>query len=309
MESPQDVNFIRHFNTYLNFFLITPWVTFDDNFTQKPTLAKVYGSFLITSRGFLIIYVKQDKLFVLFDGTDLLSQQIINTLTVTVLEALVFLSIAKSAFFDNENWRQLFENFSVLEEHLQQASQEEKTVQFYVRHFTKHLIFLTFSGYFTWMYSQTFKISLLSALIISPVTSYYYEFLTVCLLISVVEAFRNRFKCLNKKLLIVFDESELVKEAKLFAQGDRILNETVQIFNNVFSYKIILVILHCALVVIHALNTFYITVFVYNYKSIHFLIGGSSGLCYLFVSILIFRKFLSRLYHVLVHHFGHHFAH
>ena len=291
--SPQDVNFIRHFNTFLNFFLITPWIVFDNKFTWKPKLAKFYGTTLLLSRGLLIFYQSQDKLFVSFYRKGLLSQQIINILTLIVLETLVCSSIAKSAFFDNENWRLLFENFYFLEKHLHGVSEEKKPFQFYLSRFAKHLIFLTLAGYFTWIYSKIFRISILTAVIATPIMYYYYEFLTFCLLSSLVEAFRNRYKYLNKKLLIVLSASELVQEANTFALDYQILSESVQIFNNIFSYKIILIILHCALTVINALDTFYAAVFVYKNKSVvlHLLVGTTCVLCYLLVSITLFRKF------------------
>ena len=224
--SEQDVIFLRHFNKYLNVFLITPWL-FDKKTFKKSMVSKLYGSFLIMCVVFWLYYVLQDDHFLSTLQLGLVSQQIITVLRLTVLLTLTCLTIIKSGFYDCEKWRLLFDNFSVLDKHLQGVIEEKKIVKFYGLNFAKHLVYLTQLGHFLWINSTSAKVSLLKSILITPFIYYYYEFLTVCLLVTVLEVVKNRYKYLNKKLLILTTKSEFVQEANNTAKDYQILNESV----------------------------------------------------------------------------------
>ncbi|KAJ3647929.1 hypothetical protein Zmor_019775 [Zophobas morio] len=290
--SMQDINFIRRYKVYLNIFMIVPWAAFDHKSVRKPILAKFYASVLIICKTLWLFCVLK------YSDVDadlekrLFSEQVVFSLTVTVLVVLVCSSIVKSAFFDNKNWILLFQNFYILDKHLKSVTEEKNIGRCYAKIFIKHLLFITLLGHGVWIFSTSAKFSFLKLFLFVPVIHLYYEFLTVSVLIILVEAFKSRYKLLSHKVLIFSNKNRLVQETKTIAQNYQILGETVQIFNGIFGYKIILIILHCALEVIRILNTCYAGFFVdkSNFISVHLLI---SNICLLFyIGYVIFAIIL-----------------
>ena len=165
----QDLNFIRYINTYLNIFLITPWTAFDKKSTWKPILAKLYGTFLILCLGFRGCYLFQDDALISIFQEGLVSTKILNALTLMVLEIFVCLCVVRSAFFDNENWRLILENFCLVDKHLHGTLVEEKTVKFYGKRLIGHVTVVAMLG---WAYSYIVNFPVLKSLILGPIIHY-----------------------------------------------------------------------------------------------------------------------------------------
>ena len=288
--STPDVDFIRHLSTYWNFFLITPWL-FDKKATWKPLLAKLYSSFLIVCNALWVFHLTQDDHFNSIFNNELLSQQITKALVTIVLVTNVSLSVVKSAFFDNNNWRLIFDNFRLLDKHSQGVRKDDKISKFYVDCFIKNLIFFAFARCFIWTWENGVNYSAFGVFLISPTIYFYYEFLTTYLLIILVEAFKQRYKFLKKRLMLLATKCGFVHETRTLTRDCQILSETAQIFNAIFGYKIIFMLIHCALEIIGVLNTFYASFFVYKTKnkeksiSFQILAAHLCLVCYLLVSL------------------------
>ena len=252
-----DVKFISQFCTFLNFFLITPWYDFNKNSVFKPTLVKFYGCLLFFLKMLWVFYITTDENFVSSFQNESLSNTVIYVSKVTITTILVFVTIVKSAFVDNDKWKLIFTNLCLLDKHLQGVSKTTKIGKLYATCLAKHLIYVTFVLYSVLAWRHIIKISMLKFLIVAPFLDLYVEFLIVCLVITLVDAIKRRYKFLNKKLLYVCGGPTLLQETKILAQDYRILSETIQIFSSLFGYKIILVFLHCGLQVISTLNSCY----------------------------------------------------
>ena len=85
-----------------------------------------------------------------------------------------------------------------------------------------------------------------------------YEFLIVLLLTALVQAFEVRYKDLNERLMKLSNNGTTFQELLSLAQSYRILGETVDIFNELFGYQLVLIIFHCGLQMVQCLNLVFV---------------------------------------------------
>ena len=152
------------------------WAAFDHKSVWKPILTKFYATVLIICKTLWLFYVLK------YSDADadlekrLFSQQVVFSLTVTVLVVLVCSSIVKSAFFDNKNWILLFQNFYILDKHLKSVTEEKNIGRCYAKIFIKHLLFITLLGHGVWIFSTSAKFSFLKLFLFFPVIHLYWVF-------------------------------------------------------------------------------------------------------------------------------------
>ncbi|KAJ3647927.1 hypothetical protein Zmor_019773 [Zophobas morio] len=271
--SIKDINFIRPFNFYLNLLFITPWNNFDKNSKNKPLVAHVYGFCLIVLKILRLIYVATDTIHS-FSETMFFSQLFFVLSTNVVLVILTLLTIVKSMFLDSNNWNLLYKHLHFIDKNLHNVGVIETKIwsNFYCKFLIKHTIFIIGLCYILYTWIQLLKVSVFKVFLTYPILELYYDFLVIVLFSTLVEAFKSRYNDLSGTLSQIFASGD-ERALKTLAQLYRILGDTIDIFNKIFGYQIILIILRCGLMVITVLNNGFL-LFVFmdtKYVSYHYI--------------------------------------
>ena len=118
---------------------------------------------------------------------------------------------------------------------------------FYFTFFLKQLVFFvgTCAGQYVW--ADLMQLSILKVIIPTCMFECYYEFFLIIVINALVQSFKSRYQDLNRRVLIVFQETKTVQKWRALAQDYRILGETVDVFNKMFGWQIVLMMFHFGL--------------------------------------------------------------
>ncbi|KAJ3647925.1 hypothetical protein Zmor_019771 [Zophobas morio] len=255
--SIHDIDFLQNFFNYLQFFFVTPWYDIEKNCVRKPTYCRLYGCCILLL----------DILWFCACIIDAAAQQAIENLlpcqkvlyslrTITLL-LLVLFTILKN-FWNFENWGTLFRNFHYVDIKLKNLGRKEPKIlrNFYWLFLVKHVAFFTPVVYISCDMLINLKMTLLTILQTGSIMFVYYEFLVIVLWLSLIESFKARYESLNRKLVAARKRHSIL-EVRNLAQLYGILGETVETFNKLFGYQILLIIFHFMLELVICLNFFF----------------------------------------------------
>ena len=237
------------FFIYLNLFLITPWYDFDKNSFYRPRLSKLYGCCLIITKvGLITLSLMTGSLQEIFRGL-VPSQKIIYSIAFIDLVLLTVITIIKSCFLDRSNWNKLLKNYHYIDKKI---SQDNFGLSWKL--LRKQLIFLVVASYNLYVQSKTHDLSLIKIFPVLSLPYIYYKFMIVTLSEIVVEKVKNGYVYLNRNLENCSQRATFLDEVRILTQDYRILGETVDIYNQLFGYQMILIVFHCGLDVVSSLN-------------------------------------------------------
>ena len=294
--SIKDINFIVPLYNYLGIFLVTPWYDFQKNDVYRPNWCKLYGFLLITVNFLWVTYTVMDTTIDQMSPYFLLSQKFIFWTCYINLLTINILTILKSCFCDGRNWKRLFQNFKYLDKNLYNKENAEDCLlnNFYCRLVIEHAFFAFVMIYQLYVWSKFFDRSIVKIACISSLKETYYLFLVILLLRGLVQAFKSRYEDLNEKLANVKKEIKIRDSLRQINKEYRVLGETVEIFNNIFGYQILLIIFHGGLALVNCLNISFVSYTIAGrHLSQHLLLSNISLLvlisvsdCFVIVAIL-----------------------
>ena len=230
--SVKDINFLRPFTWYLNFFLVAPWYDFHKNSIYKPSLAKLYGILLIFLKISWMLYCMSQQTLLRNISLNVLHvQSFIFTFAAVNSTFLLVFTIIKSSFGDTTNWKTLITKLKFVDLKLQNTGRTDRTIKnFYYRVILQHFLFVGAVTAHVLFWTQVFSIEIVKICLVSLI-DYYFQFLVMILINAYIESFNSRYKDLNTKLMVTYKTDKLVKKINDLAQEYRVLGETVTIFS------------------------------------------------------------------------------
>lgn len=243
--SIRDINFIRHFYIYLNIFLITPWYDFEKNAFYKPKLQTFYGIFLLLLTTIRVFYILLEKnVYTVYD--QLLRSQKFAWFTFYVLiTSISLVAILKICFVDQKEWKLLLTNLQYIDTKLKNKGKVEKNPlkRFYFTLFLKHVFFVAITVLETSVWYTIFQFPIVQLLLFSATFEGYIEYLIIVLVQSLVQSLEIRYIDLNKRAVKI-SRNKKISQLRSLTHDFRILGQTVDIFNKLFGYHIILILWH-----------------------------------------------------------------
>lgn len=247
--STKDMNFIRPLFTYLKLFQLVPWYDFDKNCIPHPNLSKLYSIALIILQ---VVTLIGDKSFYKLQESFFFSQRLILTGLYTTVFLLIILTIIKSSFWDEENFRKIITNLQFIDSKL--LNNGSTGGRFYLNFLIKHLAFFLLGIYVLSVWCEMLNVPLWKMIVYCGFINVYREFLLTFLLYAFVECFKVRYEEINAKLVKIEKKEKFIEEVTNLCQYYRLLGETLDVFNSTFGYQIVLIIFFNGFQMIDSLN-------------------------------------------------------
>ncbi|KAJ3648127.1 hypothetical protein Zmor_019958 [Zophobas morio] len=253
--SIKDINFMKYLFLFLNLFLITPWYDFDRNVSYSVKLQRVYGIILLLAAIARLTYVTIDLHRFIYIARVSVSESFTWYSICVILVLITCTVIFKSCFLDVGKWKLLFTNLRCVDRSLNNVGKVEANFSksFYFSFFLQQVLFLIGIGFGEYTWSDHMRFPLLQIIIITCACEMYYEFLLVLLINALVRSFKSRYQDLNRRTLMVSRETKIVQRIRSLAQDYRILGETIDLFNEIFGWPLLLMILHFGLEMVNTL--------------------------------------------------------
>ena len=242
-------NFLPFLFSYLNVFLIAPRYDFTNERFHETILTKIQGCCLIFTSLILTAAAIITESVENFFGMLIPSEKILYILTSTTLLALTLTTITKSAFLDVKNWKTLLTNYQYIDKKV--ATRES---HLYYKFVLKQIMFLVAVIYLSYGWSLSLNMPPVKVLLISPFVELYYEYLLITLLTTFVDKIRSGYSHLNASLIKWSHDPKFINEMRTLSQDYRRLGHTIDVFNDLFGYQMILIIFHCGAHAVSSLN-------------------------------------------------------
>ena len=254
--SVKDIRRLQALIFYLNCVLVAPWYNFYEKTIARPKVAKFYGLVLIVARITATVYIIRTRIFQkIFDSAELSYSFIFVNIHFALL-VLTLLTILKSSFLDTDKWKILMSNFHHFDKNLDTQGKREMQTYHFRLLLILHIVFVVSVIYALTVWCHLLKITVLQSFILGSVIDIYYEFLVVILLNTLINNFGSRYRDLNTKLIKIRSTSSL-NELRHIVQNYRLLGESIDLFNKMFAFQILLIILHCGLQAVGCLDIIY----------------------------------------------------
>ncbi|KAJ3648111.1 hypothetical protein Zmor_019945 [Zophobas morio] len=239
---------------YFKIFLITPWYNFSKRSFSNQKLCKLYGLLLTLVKVVLTgIGIVDASSYDEVLQTILPSQKFIHNVCSATLCSVNIINTARS-LWDLNNWELLFKNCQHIYEQLPEKNKVDLKIvmpSFVIKQFV--ICLLTLYPFF--VLTAYFGTPAWKCIFLSHMTGLYYEYLLVSFVKGVVKILKNGYQSLNYKLSRIDPQAKYVEETiRNLAKSYRLLGQTIDIFNTIFGYQLALVIFHCGLQFINALN-------------------------------------------------------
>ncbi|KAJ3648133.1 hypothetical protein Zmor_019959 [Zophobas morio] len=253
--SIKDINFIKYLFLFLNLPLVTPWYDFDRQSSYKPKLQKAYGMILMSGALLRLIYMKIGLKNVGYITNLSISENFTWSCANVILTLITCLAIFRSCFLDVGKWKMIFTNLRCIDKSLKNVGKDETYVlrNFYLIFFLKQLVFFVAICVGQYVWASLMHLSILKVIIVTCVFECYYEFFLITVINALVQSFKSRYQNLNHRVLVVFQETKTVQKWRALAQDYRILGETVDVFNEMFGWQIVLMMFHFGLEMVSTL--------------------------------------------------------
>ena len=289
--SIHDIDFLQNFFNYLQFFFVTPWYDIEKNCVRKPTYSRLYGCCLF------LLHILWFGTWIVDPGAQqaveksLPSQKVLYCFRTVTLLLLVLFTVLKNVW-NFENWGVRFRNFHYVDAQLKNKGRKETKIlkNFYSWFLFKHVVVLVVM---VCIFSNTLmvlKVPFLTLVRTSSVIFTYYQYLIIVLWLSLIESFKTRYRSLNQKLVTMHKWKYSILEVKKVAQLYGVLGETVEIFNKLFGYQILLIIFQFILELVMSLNIFFFS-FISPSQTCNRSVGSMFVMGYIFVSFRVFVVF------------------
>ena len=255
--SLKDINFLAPLFWYLGFFMVTPWYDFHSNSLTKPTLCKLYGLFLALLKTGTSVYSTMDENFTQIHQNIVLSRKILFLSVHISSLVFILLTILKCSFWDVKLWQTLITNFRYIDTKLQNTGKTEQSVfrNFYCQFFATQCVLFLIIAYtaFNWISvvdTNPWKILLFGDFIETYITS-----VMTVLITTLARVFKIRYEELNTELVrITRREKFVTREVVGLTKIYRLLGDTVEVYNKIFGYQLVLIVLQSGLQIVHCLN-------------------------------------------------------
>lgn len=268
-----------------------PWYNFETDHIAYPTLFKFYTCGLLLIKIFWNVKLATNDFIQQLYGCLMFSQKIIFILTYLDTNFLVVLTTVKTSFLDNSKWKMLLENVKLVDLFLGNRGKREKSVwtNYYFSFTIKHVVMISVGVYTSYIWSKAVDVPFFDGIYMGPIFDIYYHFQLTIVLTTLVKVIRVRYEDLSTKLVKTCEETKLgdfVVEIRNMASIFRILGDSIEVFNEIFGFRIILLMFHWGLQIITCLNfTFIITADIDGQLQHHFLL---SNVCILGFEIVSF---------------------
>ncbi|KAJ3647944.1 hypothetical protein Zmor_019787 [Zophobas morio] len=248
--SNHDSKTLHIFFTYLNIFLITPWYDFNKNCFYRPRLFKLYGCSLMLAILSLIIFsLMNGSLQEILKYATHTSQKIVYCFVLINLTLLTIITTIKSCFLDHTNWKNLLRNYHYIDKKISKGSSG-----LFRKLVWRHLIYFMYTPFSLYLWLKMINLPLIQMLPIIPLPYMYYKFMLVMLAKILADKIKSGYVNVNTKLARCSHGPKFLIELRSLTQDYRILGETIEIYNNLFGYQIILIVFHCGLEIVSSLN-------------------------------------------------------
>lgn len=255
--SIKDIRFMRILCYFTNFFLITPWYNFQNHATSSRITPGVWAVVVFSLKLYgpsSIIWCERNR--TIFNSF-LFVQKIICTLTLSTSVVFGMVQIVATVHWNCDKWKLLINNFEYIDRKLGHRNKKSKICKnFYFWFFIKVVIFLCFFSPQFYLWFAVTKIKSFE-IFISVFVELVNNFLFSVILNSLLMCFYYRYKDLSKKLRNMKIDIWQIEEVK---QLFRILGETIEMFNEMFGYQILFLILQTGLHLINYANLTFIDV-------------------------------------------------
>lgn len=254
--SRKNIAFIKVAYKIGNFICVTPWFDFEKKRFVNPVINLIYSILLDA----ILILV----LFTTVREREFMDEQMVQKFLVTFSDVMSILlteySVIAATILHKDKWKTLLEMFVSIDDKLDNdyMRQFKITNNFYIQLSLGHLFFIGCYVYkaYVWTHIHGFRYFSNFGTMVIPM---YYCFFSVMLLSNIILAIRCRYRdlneLLNKKVNIhQTDEIQLLKELDLIRQYYRHLGDTVEIFNEIFGWVIVLVVLHAIIEILNCVN-------------------------------------------------------
>ncbi|KAJ3647921.1 hypothetical protein Zmor_019768 [Zophobas morio] len=256
-EPKQDIQSLRALCSYLDFILVTPWYDFNKNTAYKPTMKKIYGCFFIAAKltwwSFTIKYSIET-----YDRyrNSLLSQKLGFILIVSTATIQCFLTIITSTFCGIKHWKTLFTNVEIFDSRINIREKMKMTPskQLIRSSIFQQAISLVLCLYVLYVSVVMLRTPLWKSLCLTMPLELLSEMWTLLLMNVINDVIKRRYQILNIKLVEVLRGVKVVQELENVVECYQILAETVEAFNRIFSYPMLLFIFQSGVQLIHCLN-------------------------------------------------------
>lgn len=242
------MNSICYFYNFLNIFAITPCYDFDRGKLSKTKFTKFCALTIAASSLYCIYdyFKKFENSSYLYDGFS--AKSLIFIISYLILNGTVLLASIKSGFFDGKKWIQFFTNMNYNTTVISENKSQKNAFSwnFYSTLLLLHFFCLLVLSCQVYVWSNFLNMPLLEAIIFGGWIQMYYEFLMVLLIKSLIDCFKVRYKILNETLLKISNDTRVIINLKKLVQKYRLLFGTVNIFNSIFGYQILLLLFRFA---------------------------------------------------------------
>lgn len=249
--STKDIRFLRILCYFTNVFLITPWYSFQNHTISSTTASRVWA--------FVVFFIKlygpssmlwRDQNRNMFNSF-LFIQKIICALTLSTSVIFGAVQVFATVHCNCDKWKLFINNFEYVDQKLGNRNKITKIYKnFYFWFFIKVIIFLCFftPQFYLWFVATKLNVS---EIFVGVSVELLNNFLFAVILNRLLMCLYDRYKDLGKKLQNMKIEIWKIEEVK---QLIRILGETIEIFNEMFGYQILLLILQTGLHLINYAN-------------------------------------------------------
>lgn len=257
------INFLRLYYKFLNLFLIVPWYDFSKNGSSHPKLAKIYGFVLIACKITIVIFAYSDQQIHILYQQIAFSQKFIMILLIIILNTITIYTILNTAFLNPNKWVKLFKNLHWVDKNFGVIEQKQQFTRRFIEQFIlKHIFFIIVWSYQVCIWTSVMQMPWYKVFWLMGYQDVVFECLLITLIATLVTSIKNKYKNLSKKLYQISTKVEVKSEIKHIMQVYRVLGQTVQIFNELFGYLIVMLFFHFGIEAVSCLNFFYVFVII-----------------------------------------------
>lgn len=258
--SRQSLKFLEIAYRYLTYLGLAPNYNFDKKIFIKLRLYKLYCVALT----FVIVCTFLCRQYIYW--TYLIESyvsfvSILNLMSLFVMHLLCSISIISSAFWNNSNWRRLFRYFSIVEDNLKTGDITETSFikNFYFQYFLIHVIIVVVSvnSFIPWFFYATLRLSpIIVILEIFYLYLQYVKSIKMVIIYNIALALKCKYQDLNHFLTkgCCSRISEIPKIVQIVSSLYGLMGKSVETFNSLFGWEILLSVLHSVTVTLACFN-------------------------------------------------------
>ncbi|KAJ8919612.1 hypothetical protein NQ315_002234 [Exocentrus adspersus] len=255
--SRKNIEFIKIAYKMGNFICITPWYDFQTKKFCHPLFNCIYS--------LLLCAVLALVLFTTIQKREYMEQEMVQRFLLTFSDAIsVMLTeylVIGATLLHKSKWKLLLEMFVAIDDKLENDYKRQCKVlnNFYIYLILGHIFFIGCYAYKSYVWSSIIGLRYFSnfGTMLIPM---YYCFFCAMLVSNIVLALGTRYKDINKLLqkyvtrLVHCNESKFLEDVDVIRKYYRHLADMTDVFNDIFGWVIIIVVLHSIIEILNCVN-------------------------------------------------------